>query len=114
LWQYLEHKKEGRLLRKTVEKGVVNIARYYYYGTVYIGGQDNDIYNIYKGLDITKVINYKLEGLMMPLRLIKVQGSMRRGQNFSRKRFSSCSALLLLGKCLTSLTKCPIKQNRVH
>jgi hypothetical protein len=51
---------------------VVNIARYYYYGTIRVGGQDDDIYNIYKGLDITKAINYKPEGLIMPLRLTRV------------------------------------------
>jgi hypothetical protein len=51
---------------------VVNIAGYYHYKTIRIGRQDNNIFNIYKGLDITKVINYKLEGLIMPLRLAKV------------------------------------------
>jgi hypothetical protein len=79
LWQYLERKKEGRLLRKAVEKGVVNIARYYHYGTIHVGRQDDNIYNICKGLDITKAINYKLKGLMIPLRLTRVQGSMRKG-----------------------------------
>jgi hypothetical protein len=78
LWQYLERKEEGKLLYKAVKKGVINITRYYYHKTIYIGGQDNDIFNIYKGLDITKAINYKLEGLMMPLRLARVQGSIRK------------------------------------
>jgi hypothetical protein len=55
-----------------LEKGVVNVARYYYYETIYIGGQDNNIFNICKGLDIIKATNYKLEGLMMPLRLARV------------------------------------------
>ena len=32
--QYLERKEEGRLLYKILEKGVVNIARYYYYKTI--------------------------------------------------------------------------------
>ena len=48
------------------------MARYYYYKTIYIGGQDNNIFNIYKGLNITKAINYKLEGLIIPLRLTRV------------------------------------------
>jgi hypothetical protein len=60
------------MLRKVMEKGVVNVARYYYYKTVCIGGQDNNIFNICKGLDITKAINYKLEGLIIPLRLTRV------------------------------------------
>ena len=87
------------------------MARYYYYRTIYIGGQDNNIFNIRKGLDITKAINYKLEGLMMPLRLASIQSGIRKGRSSSRKRSSSYSALLPPGKCLclTSLTKRPIK-----
>ena len=72
LWQYLERKKEGKLLYKAAEKGVINVARYYYYRTVYIGGQDNNIFNIRKGLDITKAINYKPKSLMVPLSVAKV------------------------------------------
>ncbi|XTI90667.1 hypothetical protein V2W45_1470616 [Cenococcum geophilum] len=67
-----KREKEGKLLYKILEKGVVNIARYYYYKTIY-------------GLDIIKATNYKLEGLIIPLRLARV---------FSRKRSSSYSALL--------------------
>ena len=52
-----------------MEKEVVNMARYYYYKTIYVGGQDNNIYNICKGLDIISAINYKPESLIMPLRL---------------------------------------------
>ena len=55
-----------------LEKEVVNMARYYYYKTIYIGGQDNNIFNIRKGLNITKATNYRPEGLIMPLRLAKV------------------------------------------
>ena len=51
---------------------MVNIARYYYYKTIYVGGQDNNIFNICKGLNITKATNYKLKGLIMPLRLARV------------------------------------------
>ena len=51
---------------------MVNVARYYYYKTVYIDGRDNNIYNIYKGLDIIRATNYKLEGLIMPPKLARV------------------------------------------
>ena len=61
-----------------LEKGVVNMARYYYYKTIYIGRHDNNIFNICKGLNITKAINYKPKGLIMPLRLARVQGSIRK------------------------------------
>jgi len=115
-WQYPEREEEGILLREAVGKRVVNVARYYHHGTVRVGGQDDDIFNIRKGLDITKATNYKPEGLMMPPRLAGVQGSTRKGRSSSRKRSSSCSAPLPPGKrpCSTSPTKRPIKQNRVH
>jgi len=51
---------------------VINVARYYYHGTVCIGGQDNNIFNIRKGLDITKATNYKPESLMVPLSVARV------------------------------------------
>ena len=57
-----------------LEKEVVNMARYYYYKIVYIGGKEDNIYNnIYKGLDIIRAINYKLEDLIMPLKLARVK-----------------------------------------
>ncbi|XTI92966.1 hypothetical protein V2W45_1498187 [Cenococcum geophilum] len=93
LWQYLECKKEGELLRKAAEKGVINMARYYYHGTIYIGAQDNDIFNIYKGLDITKAINYKPKSLIVPLNVARVT---------NRKRSSSyTNAPLPLNKRLS-------------
>jgi len=79
LWQYLEREEKGKLLYKILEKGVVNIARYYYYKTIRVSRQDNNIFNIRKGLNIIKAINYKLKGLIMPLRLAGVQGSIRKG-----------------------------------
>jgi len=65
------------------------MARYYHYKTIYINGQNNNIYNIRKGLDIIKAIKYKLEGLIMPLKLVRVQISIRKGRSSNRKRSSS-------------------------
>ena len=65
------------------------MARYYHHRTIYIGGQDNNIFNIYKGLDITKAINYKPKSPMVPLSVARVQGSARKGQYTNRKRLSS-------------------------
>jgi len=81
---------------------VVNVAKYYYYKTVYVGGKEDNIYNnIYKGLDIIKVTNYKLKDLIMPLRLAKVKISVRKGRSSSRKRSSSyTNALLPPSKCI--------------
>jgi len=56
-----------------MEKEVVNIAKYYHYKTVCMGGKENNIYNnVYKGLNIIKAINYKLEGLIILLRPAKI------------------------------------------
>ena len=79
---------------------MVNVARYYHYKTVYMGGKEDNIYNnIYKGLDIIRAISYKLEDLIMPLRPARVKISIREGQSFSRKRLSSyTNALLPLSK----------------
>jgi len=61
-----------------MEKKVVNVARYYYHETVYIGGKEDNIYNnVYKGLDIIRATNYKLEDLIMPLRPARVKINIR-------------------------------------
>jgi hypothetical protein len=73
------------------------MAKYYHHKTVYVGGKENNIYNnICKGLDIIKVINYKLKDLIIPLRLARVKISVRKGQSFSRKRSSNYTNALLL------------------
>jgi len=75
---------------------VVNIARYYHHKTVYIGGKEDNIYNnIHKGLDIIRAINYKLEDLIIPLKLARVKISIRKGRSFSKKRSSSYTNALL-------------------
>ena len=38
LQQYLKYIKKDELLCEAVEKEVINVAKYYYYGTVYISG----------------------------------------------------------------------------
>lgn len=42
-WRYPERGEEGELLRDTTGKGVTNVARYYHYETVRIGGEDDEI-----------------------------------------------------------------------
>jgi len=48
------------------------MARYYYHRTIYIGRQDNNIFNIYKGLDITKATNYKPKSPIVPPSVARV------------------------------------------
>jgi hypothetical protein len=56
------------------------VARYYHHKTVYMGGKENNIYNnVCKGLDIIKVINYKLKDLIMPPRPARVKISVKKG-----------------------------------
>lgn len=42
-WQYPEPEEEGKLLAEATEKGVVNVAGYYYHETVQVGGKVDDI-----------------------------------------------------------------------
>ncbi|KAH1744787.1 hypothetical protein KXW71_008254 [Aspergillus fumigatus] len=58
-WQYPEREDEGNLLAEATEKGVVNVARYYYHETVHVGGHVDDISgNVRRGLDVTQATNY--------------------------------------------------------
>ncbi|TQB71503.1 hypothetical protein MPDQ_007542 [Monascus purpureus] len=59
-WQYPEREEEGNLLREATEKGVVNVARYYYHETVQINGNVDDTHNnVRRGLDVTQSTNYR-------------------------------------------------------
>ncbi|KAF3768239.1 hypothetical protein M406DRAFT_249998 [Cryphonectria parasitica EP155] len=61
-WQFVEREEEGELLREATERGVINVARYYYHETVQVQGSEDDIEsNIRGGLDITTATNYKPE-----------------------------------------------------
>jgi hypothetical protein len=109
---------------------VVNIARYYYHKTVYMGSKENNIYmgskenniynNIYKGLNIIKATNYKLKDLIIPLRLAGVKISIKKGRSFNKKRLSSyINAPLPPSKCIYLNSppkdrKCLTTLNRVH
>ncbi|MCJ1473154.1 hypothetical protein MMC13_001805 [Lambiella insularis] len=50
-WQYEERPEEGELIKEATDKGVRNIARYYYHETVQVGGKNDDtIENVRRGL----------------------------------------------------------------
>ncbi|OAA34974.1 serine/threonine-protein kinase Sgk2 [Metarhizium rileyi] len=60
-WQYTDREEEGELLQEATEKGVVNVARYYYHETVRVCGSDDNVQtNVRKGLDIKSAANYRL------------------------------------------------------
>jgi len=72
------------------------VARYYYHKIVYMGGKEDNIYNnVYKGLNIIRATNYKLEDLIMPLKPARVKISIKKGRSSSRKRLSSYTNALL-------------------
>ncbi|KAF5962908.1 hypothetical protein FBULB1_13735 [Fusarium bulbicola] len=61
-WQYPERDEEGELLREATDKGVANVARYYYHETVQIDGKDDDVRsNVRRELDIPQAVNYRSE-----------------------------------------------------
>uniref|UniRef100_A0A0B7KRL2 non-specific serine/threonine protein kinase n=1 Tax=Bionectria ochroleuca TaxID=29856 RepID=A0A0B7KRL2_BIOOC len=114
-WQFLERDEEGELFQEATSKGVINVARYYYHGTVKIRGKDDEIRgNIRGGLDITKAANYRRE---RPTRLNNSSaGTSRNGS--SRKRSSSQTGASYppsKRSCSTSPTKAAsILPNRVR
>ncbi|KAE8397967.1 hypothetical protein BDV37DRAFT_276489 [Aspergillus pseudonomiae] len=59
-WQYPEREEEGALLRDVTQKGVVNVARYYYHGTVQVDGKNDDIQAaVRRGLDMARAKKYR-------------------------------------------------------
>ncbi|PVH90318.1 hypothetical protein DM02DRAFT_636904 [Periconia macrospinosa] len=111
----------GELLHEAIDKGVVNVARYYHHETVRVGGQDDDIRgNVRRGLDITKATNYRPE-ISMPPPSTAGRHISRKGQNSSaagRKRSSSCTDVPLPPSKRTCSSS-PVKggratANRVH
>ncbi|KAF3762441.1 hypothetical protein M406DRAFT_263277 [Cryphonectria parasitica EP155] len=58
-WQYPECDEEGDLLREVMDKGVINVARYYHHETVQVRQLDDDIRNnVRQGLDIATATNW--------------------------------------------------------
>jgi Fungal protein kinase len=121
-WQSPEREEEGELLREATDKGVVNVARYYYHETVRVGCKIDDIRsNVRERLDITKAANYRRGRSMLPPGNSAV-GAPREGRSSStnrRKRSSSCTGAPLppsKRSCSTSLTKTGSNAlpNRVH
>ncbi|OAA41678.1 serine/threonine-protein kinase Sgk2 [Metarhizium rileyi] len=105
-WQYIDRDEEGELIQEATEKGVINVARYYYHETVRVRHADDEIRNnIRKGLNVTRATNYRAERA-------SVSGSS------GVKRPSSETDLALppsKRSCLASPTKEDIlPPNRVH
>lgn len=53
-WQYPERDEEGEMLREATDRGIVNVARYYYHETVQVHDKADSVRdNVRTGLDIT-------------------------------------------------------------
>ncbi|KAF4211370.1 hypothetical protein CNMCM5878_002704 [Aspergillus fumigatiaffinis] len=123
-WQYPEREEEGKLLAEATEKGVVNVARYYYHETVHVGGIVDDIRgNVRKGLDVTQATNYRpprSQPSSIANDIVDTRRMGRAASNTGRKRSSSrVSATLPPSKrtCSSSASESghdPTIQNRIH
>ncbi|KAF6802168.1 serine threonine-protein kinase sgk2 [Colletotrichum sojae] len=117
-WQYPERDEEGDLLCEVMDKGVVNVARYYHHETVQVHKTDDDIWNnVRHGLDITLATNYRA-GLQTSLGNMARDAPWKGRSSNSRKRPSSQSNPTLppsKRSSSASPTKAPsTPPNRVH
>lgn len=117
-WQYPERDEEGELLREVTDKGVINVARYYYHETVRVRGMDDDIRNnVRQGLDMATALNYR-PGRPTQFSNTTAEGPRKGRPSTSRKRPSSQTDPALppsKRSCSTSQTKAAAVQlNRVH
>ncbi|KAI1451235.1 hypothetical protein F4805DRAFT_464040 [Annulohypoxylon moriforme] len=104
-WQFPERDVEGELLREATEKGVCNVARYYYHETIRVDDSVDDIqHGIRKGLDITKASNSKAQGLNTPRTSQLSQGSKR----------SSSQTGAPLPSSKRPRSESPVKRDPVH
>ncbi|KAE8155744.1 hypothetical protein BDV40DRAFT_294090 [Aspergillus tamarii] len=59
-WQYPEREEEGALLRDMTQKGVVNVARYYYRWTVQVNSKNDDIQAaVRRALDVARAKKFR-------------------------------------------------------
>jgi hypothetical protein len=121
-WQYPEREEEGKLLCEATEKGVVNVARYYYHETVQVDGKVDDIRdNVRRGLDVSQATNYQPTRSEVSSTASDTAG--RKGHSATssgRKRSSSRTGATLPPSkrtCSSSPSTCghhQVPQNRVH
>jgi hypothetical protein len=121
-WQYPEREEEGKLLCEATEKGVVNVARYYYHETVQVDGKVDDIRdNVRRGLDVSQATNYQPTRSEVSSTASDTAG--RKGHSATssgRKRSSSRTGATLPPSkrtCSSSPSTCGhhhVLQNRVH
>ncbi|KAK1624108.1 hypothetical protein BDP81DRAFT_464692 [Colletotrichum phormii] len=117
-WQYLERDEEGDLLREVTDKGVVNVARYYYHETVQVNEKNDDIWNnVRHGLDVTAATNYRPRQQIQPRNIAKDTTRKGRSSTSQKRPSSQTESTLPPNKrsCSVSPTKATnMPPNRVH
>ncbi|KAL7926153.1 hypothetical protein ACQKWADRAFT_281902 [Trichoderma austrokoningii] len=118
-WQYTERDEEGELLRDATDKGVINIARYYYHETVQVHDTDDDIRgNVRGGLDVTKATNYRSEPASVASRMRQGQGRSSSTATSKKRSSSQTDATLPPNKrrnsASPSKTTSNVIRNRIH
>ncbi|PNY25614.1 Uncharacterized protein TCAP_04448 [Tolypocladium capitatum] len=118
-WQYTDRDEEGLLIREAIEKGVVNVARYYHHETVRVRGIDDDVRNnIRQGLDVTKATNYRPGCPLTPSSVSSVSGKGRSGSAGVKRPSNETDAALPPSKRSSSASRVKPSvealPNRVH
>jgi hypothetical protein len=97
-----------KLLQEVTEKGIINMARYFYHETGCVNGIVDCRENVRKGIDVTKASNYKPASTKQEE--AKDTARLDRSKNRSRtrqKRSSSCAKVPLPPSKRTSLPQNP-------
>ncbi|KAI0903609.1 hypothetical protein F4823DRAFT_267708 [Ustulina deusta] len=118
-WQYLERDDEGELLREATSRDVVNVARYYYHGTIRVRGNSDIRHGVRKGLDITEASNYRPgRSILSPSTSASATRKGRSSKAGLKRSSSQTGAVLPPSKrpCLVSPMKAgsSASPNRVH
>ena len=78
-WHYPEWE-EGELVHEAMDKGVVNVARYYHHEIIRMAGEDDGVYrNVRKELDIIKAINYNVRRPIVSPNISGLHSGTRKG-----------------------------------
>nr|KMM71460.1 hypothetical protein CPAG_07767 [Coccidioides posadasii RMSCC 3488] len=110
-WQYPERDEEGKFLSEAMEKGVINVARYYHHQTIRIDGRDDTTETARKGLGVTADEE--------PSKSVVIRGKSRKKKQATGEKRSSDSLQAPLPPSKRTRSSSPTKatatiQYRVH
>lgn len=112
-WHYPEWE-EGELEHEAMDKGVVNVARYYHHEIIRMAGEDDGVCrNVRKELDITKAIKYNVRRPIVSPNVSGLHSGKQKVQSASmvgRKRLS-INTSLPPSKCSCSSSQTKDRRN---